>query len=40
MIDGKLPLKQAAFVTAWTLLHQKELMDNWKALISGKEAKK
>ncbi|HEY2810685.1 MAG TPA: DUF4160 domain-containing protein [Rhabdochlamydiaceae bacterium] len=40
VIDGKFPLKQAAFVMAWTLLHQKELMDNWNALVSGKEAKK
>jgi hypothetical protein len=40
MIDGKFPPKQAAFVTAWTLLHQKELMDNWKALIAGKGARK
>lgn len=40
MIDGKFPQKQAAFVTAWTLLHEKELMENWKSLISGKEASK
>ncbi len=40
MIDGKFPQKQAAFVTAWALLHQKELMANWKALISGKDAQK
>jgi hypothetical protein len=40
MIDGDFPPKQAAFVTAWTLLHQKELMDNWEALISGKKAHK
>ncbi len=40
MIDGRFPSKQATFVTAWTLLHQKELMDNWKALIAGKDAHK
>jgi hypothetical protein len=40
MIDGKFPKKQTAFVTAWILMHQKELMDNWKALIEGKDAKK
>ena len=40
MIDGKFPPKQSAFVTAWTLLHEKELMDNWKSLVSGKEASK
>jgi len=40
MIDGKFPQKQSAFVTAWALLHEKELMANWKALVSGKEANK
>ena len=38
MIEGKFPQKQSAYVTAWTLLHQKELISNWKALTSGKEA--
>ena len=40
MIDGNFPPKQSVFVTAWTLLHEKELMANWKALVSGKEAEK
>jgi hypothetical protein len=40
MIEGKFPPKQSAFVTAWTLLHEKELMANWRALIAGKEANK
>jgi len=40
MIDGKFPPKQAAYVTAWTLIHEKELMANWKSLISGKNATK
>jgi hypothetical protein len=40
MIEGKFPPKQSAFVTAWTLMHEKELMDNWKALVAGKQAKK
>lgn len=40
MIDGKFPPKQSAFVTAWALLHEKELKENWKALTSGKEANK
>ncbi|MES2200448.1 MAG: DUF4160 domain-containing protein [Chlamydiota bacterium] len=40
MIEGDFPLKQSAYVTAWALLHQKELLSNWKALTSGKEAHK
>lgn len=40
IIAGKLPKKESAIVTAWALLRQKELMDNWKALTTGKEAKK
>ncbi|MES2345781.1 MAG: DUF4160 domain-containing protein [Chlamydiota bacterium] len=40
MIEGKFPQKQATFVTAWTLIHEKELMTNWKSLISGKNANK
>jgi len=40
MIDGKFPSKQSAYVTAWALMHEKELMQNWKALVKGKEASK
>jgi Domain of unknown function (DUF4160) len=40
MIEGNFPHKQSAFVMAWSLLHQKELMANWKSLIEGKDAKK
>lgn len=40
MIEGTFPPRQSAFVTAWTLLHEKELMSNWKALVSGKKANK
>ena len=40
MIEGDFPQKQSAYVTAWTLLHQKELLSNWKALTSGKDAHK
>lgn len=39
-IEGKFPKRQSAYVTAWSLMHQKELMDNWKSLIAGKEANK
>jgi hypothetical protein len=40
MIEGDFPQKQSAYVTAWTLLHQKELLSNWKALTSGKDPHK
>lgn len=40
MIEGNFPQKQSTYVTAWALLHQKELISNWKALTSGKEATK
>lgn len=40
MIQGCLPSRKAALVTAWTILHQKELMRNWDHLLRGKEAKK
>src|SRR5258708_40005282 len=40
MIEGKFPHKQSAFVTAWALLHEKELMANWKSLVVGKDANK
>jgi len=40
IIEGKLPKNQLAIVTAWALLRQKELIDNWAALTTGKEAKK
>ncbi len=38
MIQGSIPIKKAALITAWTILHQKELMKNWIALLKGKEA--
>lgn len=40
MIDGKFPPKQISFVKAWALIHEKELMLNWNALIKGNEATK
>lgn len=40
VIAGKFPKSQSTIVTAWTLLRQKELMENWKCLVVGKEAKK
>jgi hypothetical protein len=40
MIQGDLPPKKAALVTAWTIIHQKELLKNWDNLLKGNEAKK
>ena len=37
---GKLPRKQTALITAWTLIHQKELLKNWNELMSGGESNK
>lgn len=37
---GKLPKKQASLITAWALIHQKELLKNWNELIGGGEPKK
>ena len=40
MIEGLFPPKQSSFITAWILLHEKELMANWNSLLAGKNAKK
>ena len=40
MIQGDFPPRKAALVTAWTIIHQKELMNNWNSLLKGSEAEK
>jgi len=40
IIQGEFPSKKAALVTAWAILHQKELLKNWDSLLKGFEAKK
>lgn len=40
MIQGDFPTKKAALVTAWAIIHQKELLKNWDNLLHGIEAKK
>jgi hypothetical protein len=40
MIQGDFPSKKAALVTAWAIIHQKELLKNWNSLLKGSEAKK
>ena len=40
MVQGDFPSKKAALVTAWTIIHQKELLKNWNSLSKGLEAQK
>lgn len=40
MIQGEFPVRKAALVTAWAIVHREELLDNWNNLSKGKEAKK
>lgn len=40
MVQGEFPTKKAALVTAWTILHQKELVKNWNNLAKGARASK
>jgi len=40
IIQGDFPTRKAALVTAWAILHQKELMKNWNHLLRGLEATK
>ena len=35
VLDGKIPSKQLKFVRAWIVLHEENLMLNWKLAISG-----
>ncbi len=37
IIAGDFPAKQAAFVKAWSLLHEDELKANWKLAVVGEE---
>lgn len=40
MIQGDMPSKKAALVTAWAIIHQKELLKNWEDLQKGERARK
>lgn len=40
LLSGALPIRQRRLVEAWSELHEKELLDDWKLLKSGKVAKK
>ena len=35
IIEGKFPRRQSTFVKAWALLHEEELIANWKLAING-----
>ena len=35
IIAGKFPRKQSTFVKAWALIHEDELVANWKLAING-----
>lgn len=37
MIQGDFPLKKAALVTAWTIIHSDELLKNWNRLANGEQ---
>lgn len=40
MIEGDFPQKKSALVKAWAILHQDELIKNWKTLAEGAGAQK
>lgn len=37
ILAGEFPKKQAAFVRAWALIHEDELLANWKLAVNGEE---
>ncbi|MGK5594084.1 MAG: DUF4160 domain-containing protein [Parachlamydiaceae bacterium] len=40
IIEGDLPSKKSALITAWTIIHQKELKYNWKMIKKSGHLKK
>lgn len=40
IIQGDFPSKKSALVTAWAIIHQKELLKNWNDLLKGSRAHK
>lgn len=40
LIKGFLPHKQERLVEAWTIIHQKELFDNWNLLENSEQVNK
>lgn len=37
VLAGKFPSRQAAYVKAWTLLHEDDLKANWQLAVNGEE---
>ncbi len=37
IISGKFPKKQSAFVKAWALMHEDELVENWNRAVNSEE---
>lgn len=37
LLAGEFPIRQSAFVKAWSLLHQDELTANWKLALEGEQ---
>jgi len=37
IIAGKFPSKQSAYVKAWALMHEEDLLANWKLAVNGEE---
>ncbi len=36
-ISGDFPKRQSSFIKAWALLHEDELLANWKLAVNGEE---
>ena len=37
IITGDFPARQAAYVKAWSLMHEEDLLANWKLAVNGEE---
>ena len=37
LLEGDFPKRQSAFVKAWALIHEDELLANWKLAVNGEE---
>jgi len=37
IIAGEFPKKQSAYIRAWALIHEDELLANWKLAVNGEE---
>ena len=37
ILSGEFPRKQSAYVKAWALMHEEDLLANWKLAVNGEE---